>query len=528
VIPVLGSRAMRAADADAVRAGTPSDELMENAASALARVLRRELPEGRVAVVCGPGQNGGDGLAAARLLALAGYRVSLFTLADPGAYRGDAARNAGRAAAVGLVPTPLTRAAGFRELARSLAECDWAIDALFGTGLSRPLTGAARRAVAAINASGKPVLAADLPSGLFADRGDAPAPSSAVRAARTVAFGAPKLCHILPPATDACGEVEVADIGIPRSILERRASGMGRVFGRRVAWTEECDIRVLLPRRRVEAHKGDSGRLAVVAGSRGKAGAALLAARGALRAGAGLVTVFCGASLADALWTALPEAMTHALPEEDGALSSGAARELSRALAGFDAAVAGPGLSTRPGTVAVLEAVLDSRVPLVADADALNAFAGRPSRFARRRSATVLTPHPGEAGRLLGRGAGDVQADRVGSAVALAKRARCVVLLKGARSLIAQSGAATVANPTGTPLLGTAGSGDVLSGIVSALLAGGLGARDAAVAGAWLHGAAARLLSARLGDAGLLSHEIADAVPEVRRMLHERAAAGGE
>jgi len=515
---------MRAADAEAIRGGTPSDELMENAASALVRVLGRELPDGRVAVVCGPGQNGGDGLAAARLLALSGYRVSLFTLAEPGAFRGDAARNAGRAAAVGLVPTPLTRRAGFRELGRSLAECDWAIDALFGTGLSRPLAGAARRAVAAVNASGRPVLAADLPSGLFADRGDAPA--SAIRAARTVAFGAPKLCHLLPPATDACGEVEVADIGIARSILERQAPGIARAGGRGITWTEESDVRGLLPRRPIEAHKGDAGRLAVIAGSRGKAGAALLAARGALRAGAGLVTVFCAASLADALWTALPEAMTHALPEEDGALSSGAARELSRALAGFDAAVAGPGLSTAPGTVAALEAVLDARVPLVADADALNAFAGRPTRFARRRSPTVLTPHPGEAGRLLGCGARDVQADRVGSAVALAKRARSVVLLKGARSLIAASGAPTVVNPTGTPLLGTAGSGDVLSGIVGALLAGGLAPRDAAVAGAWLHGAAASLLSGRLGDAGLLSHEIADAVPEVRRRLRERTARG--
>ena len=403
MIPILGSRAMRAADAEAIRGGTPSDELMENAASALVRVLRRELPDGRVAVVCGPGQNGGDGLAAARLLALDGYRVSLFTLVGPDAYRGDAARNAERAAAVGLVPTALTRAAGFRELGRSLGECDWAIDALFGTGLSRPLAGAARRAVAALNASGRPVLAADLPSGLFADRGEAPALSSVVRATRTVAFGAPKLCHLLPPATDACGEVEIADIGIPRSVLERHASRVGRARGRGLAWTEESDVRELLPRRRVEAYKGDAGRLAVVAGSRGKAGAALLAARGALRAGAGLVTVFCVASLADTIWTALPEAMTHALPEEDGALSSAAARELSRALAKFDSVVAGPGLSTGPGAVAALEAVLDARVPLVADADALNAFAGRPSRFARRRSPTVLTPHPGEGlGRLLG------------------------------------------------------------------------------------------------------------------------------
>src|SRR5262245_30603120 len=160
---------MRAADAAAIRGGVPSDELMENAASALARAVRRGLDEegGRVAVVCGPGKNGGDGLATARLLALAGHRVALFTLVEPGAYRGDAARNAGRAAAVGLVATPLTEPRGFRDLARTLAESDRVVDALFGTGLSRPLAGSARRVVVAINASGRPVVAADLPSGLF-------------------------------------------------------------------------------------------------------------------------------------------------------------------------------------------------------------------------------------------------------------------------------------------------------------------------------------------------------------------------
>jgi hydroxyethylthiazole kinase-like uncharacterized protein yjeF len=514
MIPVLGSAAMRAADAEAIRGGTPSEELMENAATALARALRRELPEGRVAVVCGPGQNGGDGLAAARLLALSGHRVSLFTLVEPGAYRGDAARNSERAAAVGLRATPLTSARGFAELRRALTECDGVIDALFGTGLSRPLEGAARRAVVALNSSGRRVVAADLPSGLYADRGDAP--DAAVRAARTVAFAAPKPCHVLPPATDLCGEVEVAEIGIPRSVLERRAA--------RLRWTEEADVRALLPPRRVEAHKGDSGSLAILAGSVGKAGAAVLAARGALRAGAGLVTVLCAESIAGALWTALPEAMTRPLAEENGAIAASAAAEIARALRGFDAVVVGPGLSTEGGAAAAVEAALAASIPLVADADALNALAGRPGRFARRRAATILTPHPGEAGRLLSRSAREVQEDRLGSVRALARRTRSVVLLKGARTLVADPSGEVAVNPTGTPLLATAGSGDVLSGILGALLAGGLAAREAAVAGAWLHGAAAQSLVGRLGDAGLHSHEVADAVPGTRRALRARGA----
>src|SRR5690349_8704679 len=270
VIPVLDSRAMRAADAAAIRGGTPSDELMENAASALARAVRRGPAEGRVTVVCGPGQNGGDGLAAARLLALGGRRVSLFTLVAADRYRGDAARNLERASAIGLAATPLTTTGAFRELALALAESDRVVDALFGTGLSRPLEGAARRVVAAINASGRHVVAADLPSGLYADRGEAPA--SAVRARETVAFGAPKPCHVLPPATDLCGEVEIADIGIPRAVLDAKRS--------RLSWTESADVAALLPPRTVDSNKGDFGRLAVLAGSRGKAGAALLAARG--------------------------------------------------------------------------------------------------------------------------------------------------------------------------------------------------------------------------------------------------------
>ena len=513
MIPVLGSAAMRAADAEAIRGGTPSDELMENAAAALVRAVRRELPEGRVAVLCGPGQNGGDGLAAARLLALAGHRVSLFSLISPGAYRGDAARNAERAASVGLAARPLTSPGAWSELRRALAESDAAVDALFGTGLSRPLEGAARRAVLALNASGRQVFAADLPSGLRADRGEATAP--VVRASRTVAFGAPKPCHVLPPATDFCGEVEVADIGIPRSALERRAARLG--------WTEEADVLALLPPRKVEANKGNFGRLAILAGSRGKAGAAVLAARGALRAGAGLVTVLCAESIAGALWTALPEAMTQPLPEEDGAIAASAAAEISRALRGFDAAVVGPGLTTSPGAAAAVEAALRASIPLVADADALNAFARRPAGFSRRRAATILTPHPGEAGRLLGRSAREVQADRLGAVRSLARRARAVVLLKGARTLVGDPGGEVAVNPTGTPLLATAGAGDVLSGIVGALLAGGLGAREAAIAAAWLHGAAGQALAVRLGDAGLLSHEVADAVPGVRRRLRTRA-----
>jgi hydroxyethylthiazole kinase-like uncharacterized protein yjeF len=514
VIPILDARGMRAADAEAIRGGIASGDLMENAAIGICAAMGQEYPEWRsVAVVCGPGNNGGDGLAVGRLLAARGVGVRLVTLADPERYSGDAAENLARARASGLAAVSLAARHGFPALARALGDADGVVDALFGTGLSRPLSGSALRAVRALNAAGRPVVSVDVPSGASSDGGSLP--GTTVRASLTVALGAPKLCHVLAPASGLCGRVVVADIGIGRDALERRA--------RRLWLSEDSDVRSLLPARPLESHKGTFGRLAIVAGSRGKAGAAILAARGALRGGAGLVTVFCAESLEALVVGALPEAMTFGLPESGGALAERGARDLLRALPGYDALVVGPGLGAASGTVRFLEELLpQARLPVVADADALNAFAGRPAFFARRPAATILTPHPGEAARLLACSTSRVQADRLGSARALARRARAVAVLKGAHTLVAAPGGEVAVNPTGTPLLATAGSGDVLAGLVGALLAGGLAPRAAAVAGAWLHGAAAEALAPRLGDAGLLAHEAADAIPGVRAALRGR------
>ena len=282
------------------------------------------------------------------------------------------------------------------------------------------------------------------------------------------------------------------------------------------------DVRALLPARPLDSHKGDFGRLAIVAGSRGKVGAAILAARGALRAGAGLVTVLCAASLERTIVAALPEAMTRGLPERDGAIADEAAGVARAALADFDAVVVGPGLSTAPGTVAFLRALLATRLPLVADADALNAFAGRPAALAG--PSRVVTPHPGEAARLLGTSTRDIQSDRIAAARRLARRCRATTVLKGAATLVATPDGEVRVNPTGTPLLSTAGAGDVLTGMLGAYLARGMEPADAAIAAAWMHGAAAERLARGLGDAGLLAAELADAVPATRRRLLEGAA----
>ena len=517
MIPVLGSREMRRADAAAIRAGTPSLTLMENAAAALTEETLAAFPGWRrVVVVCGPGNNGGDGLAAARLLREAGVDVRVFSLRDPGELRGDAAMNFARAEDLGIAVVPLTGRGALGGLSRELENADGAVDALFGTGLSptRGLTGVAARVVRALAASGVPVVSADVPSGVSADGGAIPGP--AVRAALTVTFAAPKLCHVLPPARGLCGRVVVRDIGISRELLE--------TSGRRAAlrMTEGSDVLRILAPRRSDSNKGDFGRLAIVAGSAGKAGAAVLAARGALRAGAGLVTVFAIPAVQAAVVASLPEAMTSELPERDGAISAKAGKFLRKALRDFDAAVLGPGLTVTAHTRSALRDALEVRIPMVVDADALNAFAGEPDAFAGRsskRAATILTPHPGEMGRLLSLSASRVQADRVGAVRRLAKLARCVAVLKGEGTLIAAAAGPVIVNPTGTPLLAAPGSGDVLSGIVGAFLAGGASAADAAWSAAWLHGAAGERLARRLGDTGLLASELADALPRARREI---------
>jgi NAD(P)H-hydrate epimerase len=510
MIPILDSRQMRAADEAAIRAGVPSLTLMENAASRIADTVRdRFAAWRRVVVVCGPGNNGGDGLAAARMLSPRAA-VRVFTLRDPDSYQGDPGVNAARARAAGLTLESLAAPNGIDDLGRALADADGAVDALFGTGLDRPLEGSAVEVVDRVNRAGRAVIAADVPSGLSSDTGETIGES--VRADVTVAFAAPKVCHAFPPARHRCGKLVVGDIGIPRELLDPPGHSLHLA-------TAEAVVELLTPRE-PGAHKGDFGRVAIVAGSRGKTGAAVLAARGALRAGAGLVTVLCPASLESIIVSALPEAMTLGMPEENGALDSKAGPELVRLLADFDTAVVGPGLGREPGTVGAIEEIVrESHVPIVLDADGLNAFAKRVQSLAGHPAPIVATPHPGEAGRLLGRSAQDVQSNRLASAREIARLAGCCVLLKGEASLTATPDGRVVVNSTGTPLLATAGSGDVLSGLVAALIASGLSAPAAASAGAWLHGAAGERLAATLGDAGLLAHEVADAVPAVRREL---------
>ena len=504
---ILGSAEMAAVDRAAQRkAKIPSRLLMERAAEGTVALAGEIFPGARrVAVLCGPGNNGGDGLAAARLFAAGGVAASIVLLEPPERFRGDALAN-WNAAREREIPWSAGSRGG--ALARALGDADLVVDALFGTGLSRPLSGAARRMVESVDASGRPVLAVDVPSGLSGDRGDVFGP--AIRARATAAIAALKRCHAIYPARALCGETAVVDIGIPDALLE-----VARHRFSMIGWEE---IAPLFPRREPDAHKGDAGRVAIVAGSVGKAGAALLAALGALRAGAGLVTIACPASIEPRFLARLPEAMTLPLPDAGGALTPAAAGAVAALLESCDAAAVGPGLGTGDGARRTVAAVVASAVPALFDADALNAFPARPEAF-RRRAPTILTPHPGEAARLLGVSAAAIQRDRPAAAAAIARRARAVAMLKGAGTICASSAGNLWANPTGSPALAKGGTGDVLAGAGASFLAQGLEASDAAVAAAFVHGLAGEAAGAARGERGTLASEVADAVAGVLRSM---------
>jgi NAD(P)H-hydrate epimerase len=515
---ILTSAEMASCDRAAQRqARIPSLLLMERAAEGVTELIVEKYPQARnVAVICGPGSNGGDGLAAARLLAQRGFGIRIVTLGPLDLYRGDPKINLESAQALKLPIVEGSSRRGSTALSGALEWADLVVDALFGTGLSRPLSGPARQTVEAINSSGRPVVAVDMPSGATGDSGAVR--GAVVCAAWTAAIAALKWSHVFEPARGRCGEIAVVDIGIPDEILERARYRLNFITGSAVAG--------LFPRRPEDSHKGSFGHVAVVAGSRGKAGAALLAAEGALRAGSGLVTIACPESLESRFASRLPEAMTWPLPETDGRVSAGAADSVLELFRECDSAVVGPGIGTGETVRAFLERIVRlSTLPILIDADALNAFAGEPGFFRRRNGETILTPHPGEAARLLGSSSARVQSSRVEAVREIARRSDSVALLKGSGSLTADPAGNVWFNPTGSAAMATGGSGDLLSGIGAGLLASGLESVDAAVAAAYIHGLAGEM-AADGTDRGILVSEMACQVPRVFASFFENGGTG--
>lgn len=489
--------------------GIPSLALMEGAARAISKALIERVPEflsGKVAVVCGKGNNGGDGMAAARLLKGAGFNPEVFLLAGPGQLSPDARVQFERLAACS-VPCVLVDRDGLPAMSAELKDADLVLDALLGTGLGGPVEGFYAEAIEAINGSGALVAAVDIPSGLS---GDAFAPDGpAVSAALTLTLALPKPILFTPEGAGYCGEVFVLDIGIPPEATSRLP-----VVG------EAVDAEWARPRfgpRPAHSHKGDLGRVLLVAGSLGKSGAALLAARGALRAGAGLVTVACPVSAQPLVASGLPEAMTLPLPETaEGTLSMDALVPLLNASEQADSVGMGPGLGQVPETAALCRELHRCMLrPAVLDADALNAFAGREADLSDHPGPRIFTPHPGEMARLGGWTVGQVIEKRYSLAVAQAIAWQATILLKGCRTLVAAPDGPWRMNLSGGPHMAGPGFGDVLTGMAAALLARGLPPFDAASLAAWWHGAAADRAAARLGGYGLLASECADALPAV-------------
>lgn len=491
---------MRAMDRHAVeQAGIPGIALMEKAGASVAAEAADLLAASggrRVLVCCGKGNNGGDGLVAAGRLAEMGYDVLPVLFGGRDEVRGDA-----RTALAALEKRgPAVRFAGAGEDWRDGGRFDLIIDALLGTGISGPAKGAVADAIVWMNGSCVPVLSVDLPSGLNADTGAAAGPC--VRSARTVTFAEWKRGLAFHPGRDLAGKVRVADIGIPEASVES-AEIRTRLY-------ETADCRGDLPARPANGHKGTFGTVFLLAGSRGMTGAAVLSSLAALRSGAGLVRLGLPGSLLTVIGAAAPEVITDPIPETpDGSAAVSAAPLLAGRLKGPKAAVLGPGLGRHPETADLVRRLhADCPCPLVLDADGLNAFEGRSGRLRRRTGETVLTPHAGEMSRLTGVPAADIAADPVAAATAAAAEWNCVVVLKGGPTVTADPSGNTWVNSTGNSGMATAGSGDVLAGLIAGLISQGASAPAAARCGVWLHGRAGDLAVAERHSRSMIAGDL--------------------
>lgn len=511
---VVTSQHMRELDRRAIDEwGIPGLTLMENAGRAVADAalrLTEDVPDRPIVVLCGRGNNGGDGFVAARHLRERGRQVQVFLAAARDELSGDAEANLERLEAAGLSvdvlsdPGPVSQACPAAGLV---------VDALLGTGLTGKVRGLPGQLIEAVNECAVRVLAVDVPSGLDADTGEPL--GLATRAVETVTMGLPKLGLLLYPGMNYAGRVIVAQIGFPADLLEEAPSVADLIDPE---W-----VRMLLPRREPSAHKGRFGRVLAIAGSVGMTGAACLCAQGALRMGAGLVTVGSPASVNDILEVKLTEAMTVPLPETYGRTLDTRALALILDLAeDADVLAIGPGLSREPET-AVLVRRLVARVekPIVLDADGINALADAAVILEGAHAPAVLTPHPGEMARLMGVAAEKIQSRRAHFAEAAAKRFKATIVLKGARSIIADAGRPLTINPTGNPGMATGGTGDVLTGMVAALIAQGLLPFEAAAAATYLHGLAGDIAASRLGEASMVAGDVLAALPEAVRRAAE-------
>ncbi len=496
--------------------GIASYSLMTRAGEAVADALVERFPESTtdVLVVAGKGNNGGDGLVAARRLMRDGFGVRTAVLGRVADLKGDAARAHADFMASGGEVIEAGDAEALERVALGRAPSA-VIDAIFGTGLNAEVKGASRRAIEIVESFGVPIVAVDIASGVNADSGAIM--GAAVRAALTVTFGFAKFGHVSYPGAECAGELRVVDIGFAAHAIEEIAP--------RGRFLERADIRHLLSPRGENSHKGMFGHPLVIAGARGKSGAALLASRAALRTGAGLVTAAVPETVASIVAAGQAELMTEPVADRDGHFDGGHAPDaLKMILAGKSALIAGPGIGVSDDTRRLVEWLLvdacEVARPLLLDADGLNALAELGCETAKRaRGAVVLTPHPGEAARLLDVTSEVINDDRITAARRLAERTGATVLIKGAHSVIASPSGDIYVNSSGNPGMSTPGMGDALSGIVGAMLARGMAPLDALALGVFVHGHAADRVAARMGHVGYIAGDLIDELPAALEAL---------
>jgi len=502
---VLNTEQMREADRRTIEdLGLPSIVLMENAGRQTVAAMEAafdKLASSRVAVLCGRGNNGGDGFVVARTLAQRGVEAQVFLIGRVAEVNGDARTNLEVLGRLGMTIVEVTDAQEWELHFSQVAQCNVLVDAILGTGFRGRLTGLLETVVADINELGVPIVSIDLPTGLSADMAEVP--GEAVDAAMTVTLAAPKIPLVFPPADALAGDLVIADIGIPEPIV-------ADLEGPHLELLTRDAMRAVLPARPPESHKGDFGRVLIVAGSMGKTGAAYLAALGALRSGAGLVTVATPRSVLPIVASMGAEYMTEPLDETPaGTIDYGA---LDRVLdIPADVIAVGPGLGRQPGTAAFVQGLLErAGVALVLDADALYAFADDPDRLAGRDGVdVVITPHPGEMARLVNGTIEAVQHDRLTHAREFAAAHKVHVILKGHRTIVAGPDGRSFVNLTGNPGMATGGTGDVLTGMLAAWLAQLLDAEAACKLAVYLHGAAGDLAEAEEGDVALVAGDLA-------------------
>jgi len=520
---ILNATQMREADRQTIEdLGLASLVLMENAGRQVVSAIEAAYDDrlsGRIAVLCGKGNNGGDGFVIARTLAQRGVDVSVFLLASVAQVKGDARVNLDILGRLGIGVMEVDDEQRWELHASEVQQCTLIVDAIVGTGLAAPLSGLLETVAADVNVMGIPIVAVDLPSGLSADTPHLI--GQCVSATMTVTLAAPKLSLILPPGEDHAGEIVIADIGIPYDVIDA-------LEGPQIELLTPEQVRLIVQPRPADSHKGDYGRVTVVAGSRGKTGAAHLTGLAALRSGAGLVTIATPSCCVPIVASLAAEYMTEPLADTPAGEVAEAALDTVLALR-HDVIACGPGLGRSEGAAAFVRGLVErSPVPLVLDADAVLAFEGDPGQLVGRDERhLVITPHPGEMARLVGKTIEEVQADRIAIASEFASTHQVYVVLKGHRTVIAAPSGAVAVNPTGNPGMATGGTGDVLTGMIAAWLAQLLDADAACRLAVFLHGAAGDLAAGHEGRVSMIAGDVINHIGPALEQLSTPAAGEG-